>query len=333
MDEFEKIKTFSESLAERQQKLDSAPQEAEPVADLPKYLSQFRAVPVQEEKESKRLLWIVLALSVVIIAVVIFALTKRLPEMEESKIIEIRPTETPVKVLPENPGGLTIPDKDKVVYNRAAESTPAPVVENLFPEIEQPVLPAEVIEPENKEEVVLPPIFSEDTQEVVEVLKEEPVVQDINTDQVVIENQQPEVQEEIALEVIEEKLAVPQEKPKEVVAEKKIEKPAPKAVEKEKTKPTKAVPAAEQKTKSSKPVWRAQLLSSASKEKVESSWKIISKQHVALLSDMPYQIISATIPGKGTFWRLQVGEFSTKEMVVNLCTKLKKKKQECIPVK
>ena len=81
------------------------------------------------------------------------------------------------------------------------------------------------------------------------------------------------------------------------------------------------------------PVWRAQLLSSASKAKVESSWKTISKQQAALLSDMPYQIISATIPGKGTFWRLQVGEFSTKEMVENLCTKLKKKKQECIPVK
>ena len=87
------------------------------------------------------------------------------------------------------------------------------------------------------------------------------------------------------------------------------------------------------KKEENKVVWRAQLLSSASKAKVESSWKQISQKQKALLSDMPYQIVSATIPGKGTFWRLQVGEFATKEMVVNLCAKLKKKKQECIPVK
>jgi len=80
-------------------------------------------------------------------------------------------------------------------------------------------------------------------------------------------------------------------------------------------------------------VWRAQLLSSSDKGKVESSWQTILKQQAALLSDMPYQIVSATIAGKGTFWRLQVGEFSTKEMATNLCAKLKKKKQDCIPVK
>ena len=37
--------------------------------------------------------------------------------------------------------------------------------------------------------------------------------------------------------------------------------------------------------------------------------------------------------GKGTFYRLKVGAFSTKTRAANLCAKLKKQKQECFPVK
>ena len=321
MDEFEKIKTFSESLVERQQNITNTEPKQAGNIDLPQYLSQFRAVPVQEEKESKRLLWIVLILCIAIVGIVIFALTKRLPEMEETEIVVISPTPTPVKVLPENPGGLNIPDRDKVVYNRSAETAPAPVVESLFPEPEQPVLPEEVIEPENKEEIVMPQVVeevvtpvSEDVEQLPEVMEvaEEPVVE-----LPIIEDEPQPVEMPVA-EVTPESetkpiVAVPQPKPTDVQSDKAATESA--------------------KPKITGPIWRAQLLSSASKAKVESSWKTISRQQAALLSDMPYQIISATIPGKGTFWRLQVGEFSTKEMVENLCAKLKKKKQECIPVK
>lgn len=311
MDEFEKIKTFSESLAERQQNIANTEAPKTENVDLPQYLSQFRAIPVQEEKESKRLLWIVLALCVVIAGVVIFALSKRLPEMEETEIVVISPTPTPVKVLPENPGGLNIPDKDKVVYNRVAEKEPAPVVENLFPEPEQPMLPTEVIEPESKEDLELPPLLEE--PQAVEEMQEQGPTEEVEIPFVEEPSEAITETESANLEGVP---AVPPVKPKEVQETS-----------------AKTEPAAPQKAKTTGPVWRAQLLSSASKAKVESSWKTISKQQAALLSDMPYQITAATIPGKGTFWRLQVGEFSTKEMVVNLCDKLKKKKQECIPVK
>ena len=304
MDEFEKIKTFSESLVERQQKITETPEKTEQELNLPQYLSQFRAVPTQEEKESRRLLWIVLALCLVIVAGAVFALTKRLPQMEETEIVVISPTPTPVKVLPENPGGLNIPDRDKVVYNRSAEMTPAPVVESLFPEPEQPVLPSEVIEPENKEEVTL--VSNE--EDIVMAPQEETEVVEMKMDETVLETEEP-------LPVKDEPT---QETPvKDVV----IEQPAV------------VQPVKIEKKKANGPIWRAQLLSSASKAKVESSWKQIAQKQKTLLSDMPYQIISATIPGKGTFWRLQVGEFNSKEQVVNLCAKLKKKKQDCIPVK
>lgn len=298
MDEFEKIKTFSEGLAERQQNVENtkAPSENSDI-DFPQYLSTFRAVPVQEEKETKSLLWIVLGLCSVIAIATGLILASRLADMEEDEIVVISPTPVPVKVLPENPGGLSIPDLDKVVYERSDVTEPAPVVENLFPEPEQPMLPSAVIEPETKEEDL--PVMEEKVQEEIEI-SEFPSVE--------AEPEQP-VLPPVAQEPQEEEKVQP------------VPAPEPVKVVEKKEKPKNTV------------IWRAQLLSSSDKKKVETSWKEISKKHAALLSDMPYKITSATIAGKGTFWRLQVGEFSSKEAAQNLCAKLKKKKQDCIAVK
>ena len=310
MDEFEKIKTFSESLAERQQNMEEKKEDADQ-PDLPQYLSQFRVVQPEETRESKRLLWIMLILCGLITVGIGIILSYRIPKMEDSEIVVIAPTPLPVKVLPENPGGLNIPDKDKVVYNRAAELAAAPVAENLFPEPEQPLLPEDVIEPEIKEESLVSLLQEEESEEIPVI--EETQMDENQTQELPEENDIPVVAPiEVALDV--PVVAVPPHKPKAITGE------------------VESVKVEEETTVSSGGEWHAQLLSSANKTKVESSWKTISKTHAALLSNMPYRIVSATIPGKGTFWRLQVGEFTTKEMVVNLCAKLKKKKQECIPV-
>ncbi len=296
MDEFEKIKTFSEGLAERQQNVNNQPEtQNTPDIDFPQYLSTFRAVPAQEEKKSKNLLWIVLGLCTTIAFATAFVLFPRLSHQEEEEAVVIAPTPIPVKVLPENPGGLSIPNRDKVVYERTEVVAPAPVVENLFPEPEQPMLPTTTIEPENKEEALIQPTSEMAILDEQVFPSSEPMPSDLPIEQAT----QTAMTEDT-------------EKPTEQPAEEPV---LPKAVTTHQV------------------VWRAQLLSSADKKKVETSWKEISKQQAALLSDMPYQIVSATIAGKGTFWRLQVGEFATKEMAANLCTKLKKKKQDCIPVK
>lgn len=309
MDEFEKIKTFSEGLAERQQNVENhkEPNENSDI-DFPQYLSTFRAVPAQEEKESRNLLWIVLGLTTIIVVATVAVLVPRFAQMDEGEIVVISPTPIPVKVLPENPGGLSIPDRDKVVYERSDVTEPAPVVENLFPEPEQPVLPEAVIEPETKDEI---PLIIENivsTEENLDMPDEDAV--SVEAEAVVEPSKEIQQPEEIVEPKTEEKIP---EQPavKKAETKKEIKKEAPKGGV----------------------IWRAQLLSSASKAKVESTWKQISKKQASLLSDMPYQIVSATIPGKGTFWRLQVGEFSSQEVAQNLCAKLKKKKQDCIPVK
>ena len=80
-------------------------------------------------------------------------------------------------------------------------------------------------------------------------------------------------------------------------------------------------------------VWRVQLFASNNKEAVEKAWKRIEVTHSKLLSNMSYIIKKVDIKGKGAFYRLQVGQFPTREMADGLCSKLKAKKQDCIPTK
>jgi len=53
----------------------------------------------------------------------------------------IRAAVTPIKVRPESPGGMEIPDRDKLVYGRLSTSSGPPPVERLLPEPEQPMPP------------------------------------------------------------------------------------------------------------------------------------------------------------------------------------------------
>ena len=52
-----------------------------------------------------------------------------------------------------------------------------------------------------------------------------------------------------------------------------------------------------------------------------------------MISNMSYLIKKVDIPGKGSFYRLQVGQFPNREMAEALCAKLKAQKQDCIPTK
>ena len=303
MEEFDKIKAFSESVAERQANLsevsgDNNEKDDAKVSemDFPKYLSQFRPQVTEEKNESNLLVWTLSGLVFVLVAGVGGFFYFYAPTDNSQEIFVIAPTPTPVKVRPENPGGLQISGTDKVAYNRTSAHK-AEVVEKLFPEPEQPVAPPaeQILSPEE----ILPPVPQEvePVPEVNELPQDAGVMVEVKEDVPLVEVQPQK----------EEVLPVIQEQPEKKIPEASVAAP--------------------------KELWRAQLLSSSSKNKVDTAWKGILKKHNALLSDMPYQIVPVKIPGKGTFYRLQVGEFTNKEMVLNLCTKLKKKKQDCIPVK
>ena len=295
MDEFEKIRAFSEQMSQKteealrqeniQQTEDVQEENTQSNPDFLREWSNQESEPQPPQRKLNKAFWGVLTLATFIFIALLFVIYLLLkgPMDGNEQVPTISPTPTPVKVKPENAGGMVIPDQDKVIYERISQD-PVPVkVEKLFPD-EEPILP------------------------VVEEIIEEPVA---------------EVEEEIPV-IVETVIDAPVPEQKPVETKKAEVKPTePKKVEvKEAPKP--ATP---------KEVWHAQLFSSTDKAKVEKTWKTISAKHKGLLSDMPMNIVRAEIAGKGTFYRLQVGDFSTKERAANLCAKLKKQKQDCIPAK
>ena len=294
MDEFEKIRAFSAELGKKTEEAVTAENEApvvqpevkeaapETPADSERvdFLENWTA-PTENTEETRglsRTFWLVFSgvtLLIVCLMVVIYLLLKGPIENEE--VITIAPTQKPVKVRPENPGGMVIPDQDKVIYSRISQDTIPTKVEKLFPEEEEkPVMPEVVAEP----------------------IADIPVLEEVEEVKIIQAEALPEKEEEVKLP----------------------EKAEPKKVEKPKVEPKKGE-------------WKVQLYSSTDKAKVEKQWQTISKKHKALVSDMPMKIVPAKIAGKGPFYRLQVGAFETREMATNLCTKLKKQKQDCIPAK
>ena len=301
MDEFEKIRAFSAELGKKTEEAVAAENEGtslkkeEAVSSVEKaesadFLESWvRPSETQEEVRSlSRTFWLVLGVvSILAIALVVVLYFLFKTPMENEEIVTIAPTQKPVKVRPENPGGLQIPDQDKVIYSRISQDAIPAKVEKLFPDEEKPVMPVVVSD--------VPDVQEPEVIEKVEV-------------KVVQASEPLEIKEELSPIKAEEIVLPKQEKVETKVPEKvKIEAP--------------------------KGEWKVQLFSSADKAKVEKQWQVISQKQKALVSDMPMQIVPAQIAGKGTFYRLQVGAFETREMAANLCAKLKKQKQDCIPAK
>ncbi len=308
MDEFEKIRAFSEEMsrkteqavANEQAEIDGTQQSSSSSEDNPNFLEEWTSQSDTQHVSGKSLsktFWLVLSLTLLVLVglIVVFWLLLKTP-MEKGEIVSIPPTPNPVKVKPENPGGMVIPDQDKEIYSRLTKNTAPVKVARLFDEEEeQPVLPPVVVP---DEEPTIPEVLPDVIEEVV---VEEPV---------------PVVQEEKPIVSVVQPVV-----PKETTAPKVKKDKATQSAKKKKTE------------KKAAETWQVQLFSSSDKKKVESTWKDILTKHKSLLSNMPMTIEQAEISGKGTFYRLKVGQFPSKTRASNLCTKLKKQKQDCIAVK
>lgn len=330
MDEFEKIRELSEGLAEPERASEENPsafdhQERASSNPLNEPFGTFSETSVRfddfDDKTSGHLKLHFLAGGIfigVLIAVVSGVLLLGTGAEEEGEVMTITATPTPVKVKPEEPGGMVIPDQDKLVYNRIRTDALPTKVEKLFPEPEKPVLPRLV----NIENNTPPESFvSVDAAPGVNPLSEmppvvAPEVVDITPPEVI---PVPEVPPRSLAENTASKKEVIQIKVDEVA-------PAAKAPLK------KAVPA-KKVTKVEAGDWKVQVFSSSKKASVEKAWPNILAKNKALLSDMPYVITEAKIAGKGTFYRLHVGKFKTKDQAAAFCKKLKANKQDCVPAK
>lgn len=223
----------------------------------------------------------------------------------EKEIPIIRRPQTAVKIKPENPGGMEIPNQDKDVYNivekKEVDNT---VVENLLPKPETPKLPDIV-----------------------------PEVADVNTNATNLD--------EIVDEVAENKNDLPQ--PKEVKAESKavenstasnvpakpadllagVSAQAPTANTAKADAPAK-VEALESVNTANAGGWQIQLIASKNKTAVEKTWTDLSAKY-ADLKNMPHEIQASDLGAQGMFYRLRAGSFASKAEAAQACSNLKAK--------
>ncbi len=325
MDEFDKIRELSEDIVGRKEpsftqntisssvesenQTDSASDDAGFYQFQANYADKIPTVSFDdlEEKNISSMKLHIIALSI-FIGVLIVVLTGFFffgsDNDQADEIVTIAATPEPVKVRPEQPGGMVIPDQDKLVYSRLRANEVPTKVEKLFPEPEKPVLPEILIEQNAPETPFVP----------VEDMK--PVNPLTENAQAPVPNAKPIIVEQVPPTPKKEAIPLP---PKEKVQ----------PTHKNTSESTKK----ETKTKEKTISWRVQLLSSSNKKSVERAWPNILRKNKALLSDMSNDIVSAKIPGKGTFYRLQVGHFTSRDMAAGLCAKLKARGQECVPVK
>ena len=240
----------------------------------------------------------------------------------EKEIPVIRRPQTAIRVQPNEPGGMEIPNQDKSVYN-IIEKKDDVSVENLLPPPEEPKLPA-IASSET--------VASTDTSPLAEAEKivQQSAPTNVSTEDIIKQAEKQIPAPQITPEDKTSKVAQEQSKPQPSV------KQAPKAEIKQETKKdTKSV----QDTKSvSEPVrtqtkavagdWQIQLMSSPNRAAVVKAQAEVSKKYK--LSHLRFDIEAAVLDKNKTFYRLLTGAFKTRAEADRQCNNIKALGGTCI---
>lgn len=233
----------------------------------------------------------------------------------EKEIPIIRRPQTAVKIKPENPGGMDIPNQDKNIYNIVEKKdVNNTVVENLLPKPETPKLPdivpeiSDVNENADNLDQIVDEVSSNKTSEIAE--KTAPAAVDAPT---VSNSNVPAKPADLLADNLAHNI-----KTKPAAIEKA---PAP-LIKEEKTAAA-AVPA-------DAGGWQIQLIASKNKAAVEKTWVDLSSKY-ADLKKMPYEVQASDLGAQGMFYRLRAGSFADKAAAVQACNDLKAKGlRDCI---
>lgn len=217
----------------------------------------------------------------------------------------IRRPVLPVKIQPNEPGGMEIQNQDKTVYALVEKTTVVETkVESLLPPPERPKMPE--IAPEEAE-TIEPAIASQDVQNIDELIE---AVQTTATEKVKIPEKLPVI--DVQLVKTSEPLTVktPQEE-----EQKTLEKQPEPVKEQVKEEAPKVEPKAVAKPAGT---WCIQMMASSKKEAVENGYVQLKKQY-PVIEGVPYNIES----GIDGLTRLKVGAFASKQEAEDLCIKVK----------
>jgi len=209
----------------------------------------------------------------------------------------IRADPNPTKMRPESPGGMQVPHRDKTVFETIAPSAGTPPVERLLPPPEAPT--------------PLPEAGATGAEEPLEMAP--PATPELTPPSPQLAGQAPSGTS-----------AQPSTQPPTGAGS--AGSPAPSG----------SAPPAKQEARLQPEdgVYRVQLTALRSREAVETVWRRLKDVHADLLGGLDLNVERADLgPGKGVFFRLQVGPLADRAEARALCDELSQRQQGCQVVK
>ena len=224
----------------------------------------------------------------------------------EPPVIQADPT--PYKTKPDDPGGMQVPNQDKLVYERVAKGDAAPQVENLLPPAEEPREPPASPTPETQPAIensreTAPPASESGEEEV------DPLAQAVA--EIAEEGGQP-----VSL-VPNSQSSPSQTAPSPVQT-------SPETVQSPQQTASVTIP---------DDAFMVQLAAARSSEGAESEWEKLSGQHDELLGGLNHVVLRADLGDRGVFYRLRVGPLDDRPAAENLCEALAAKNVGCIVIR
>lgn len=228
-------------------------------------------------------------------AIVWYSFTKDQGDGADSLVPLIKAENTPIKVRPEKPGGMEVPNQDKLVYSRMNPGELPPPVEKLLPLPETPVA-----------KPTAPP---EDGSAGTAT----------------------EVAQAPSTAPKDEAPPAPKAKAKSAPA---LPAPEIAAGGKDKTEETVAKAGAQLALIApAGGGYAIQLVALRSRDRAEEHWRKLQKTHGDLLGQLTHTVVTADLGNRGTFYRLRAGRLTDKAAAERLCAKLALRKVGCLVVK
>ena len=235
----------------------------------------------------------------------------------QSRIPLIRAQKSPVKVRPESPGGMQVPDQDKVVYERMQGRAEPPRPERLLPPPEAPLpppsartRPAEAGQAASAQRTETPAPVPPSTPGTKAPDAEEPAVA------------QPEPAPPPAVPTTNEVLAAKPPPPPPAA-------PQPEMTPKTPLMPESAPPAKEAAAGG----YKVQLAAVRAPGRAKEEWERLREKHPDLLGALELSVIKVDLGSpRGVFYRVRAGPIDGADAARALCAKLARRKVGCLVV-
>lgn len=251
----------------------------------------------------------------------------RFADKNPAEIPVIRRPITPVKIQPNEPGGMEILNQDKSVYNLVEKKEIAPEkIESILPEPEAPKMPTIVPEPEKP--------AAAKVNELEPATAEEPKTTAAKTDILPIKPLDEHI--EPTSSTSGKKIAIPEKLPEIKVEVKKAEpqtvvktEPAKPEVKAEPKSEVKTAPRPESQKNIATGVWQVQLMASSSQKAAEDSWKNSVAKYSAL-KNLPHEVDASRNDAGVMLYRLRAGAFTDKAGAEKVCNEIKQAGGSCL---